>query len=104
MYWGKYRRLGDRFNEHLYSVETEVDCLFGEHFRRKFHSKSDMQVTVPVETYTGEKPLQFHKQRNINHLGTLTPRGMNVKKLFYERRAVNYQPFSTQTIFIHPPF
>ena len=77
-----HRRLGDRFNEHLYSVDTEVDCPVGEHFRRKFHSKSDMRVTVLVETYTGEKQRQFLEQRIINYLGTLRPRGMNAKSSF----------------------
>ena len=84
IYWGNPSSPGGRFNEHLYSIDTEVDCPVGEHFRRKFHSKSDMRVTVLVETYTGEKQRQFLEQRIINYLGTLRPRGMNAKKQFYE--------------------
>ena len=78
-----YRRLGDRFAEHLRSVTKDDDCPVGEHFRRPHHSIQDMQVTVLIQTSSGEKQRQFLEQRIINLLGTFRPRGMNVKKQFY---------------------
>ena len=78
-----YRRLGDRFAEHLRSVTKDDDCPVGEHFRRPHHSIQDMQVTVLIQTSSGEKQRQFLEQRIINLLGTYRPRGMNVKKQFY---------------------
>ena len=74
-----YRRLGDRFVEHIRSVRDGGDCPVGHHFRQPNHSVSDMQVTVLFETGSGEKQRQFLEQRIINFLGTVRPFGMNVK-------------------------
>ena len=38
-----------------------------------------MQVTVLLETCSGEEQTQFLEQRIINFLGTVRPFGMNVK-------------------------
>ena len=78
-----YRILGDRFAEHRRSVRGGGDCPVGQHFSRPDHREQDMQVTVLVQTYSGEKARQFLEQRIINLLGTIRPRGMNVKKQFY---------------------
>ena len=78
-----YRRLGDCFVEHKRSIYNEDDCPVGAHFRRPDHTEQDMQVTVLLQTGSGEKQRQFLEQRIINLLGTLRPRGMNAKKQFY---------------------
>lgn len=75
------RRLGDRFVEHKQSVTNGKDCPVGEHFRQNNHSINDMQVTVLLETCSGEKQRQFLEQRIIHFLGTARPFGMNVKKI-----------------------
>ena len=74
-----YRRLGDRFVEHKQSVNNGKDCPVGEHFRQADHLVEDMQVTVLLETCSGEEQRQFLEQRIINFLGTVRPFGMNVK-------------------------
>ena len=74
-----YRRLGDRFAEHKQSVTNGKDCQVGEHFRLNEHSKKDMQVTVLLQTCSGEKQRQFLEQRIISFLGTARPFGINVK-------------------------
>ncbi len=80
------RRPNDRFVEHKNDVTKEgKDCPVGNHFRQPGHSVEDMQVTVLLETCSGQKQRQFLEQRIISFLGTVRPLGMNVitQEIFY---------------------
>ena len=77
-----YRRLGDRFAEHIRSVRKGEDCPVGRHFRQLDHHISDMHVTALMETSMGEKQRQSLEQRIIKFLGSSHPFGMNVKNTF----------------------
>lgn len=79
-----YRRLGDRFAEHILSAKKNGNCPVGKHFNRPGHKHTDMMVTVLLQTNCGEKKRQFMEQRIMHFLGTLWPRGINVKKQFYQ--------------------
>ena len=78
-----YRILGDRFAEHRRNVKnakkTKSDCPVALHFSQRDHCVNDMLVTVLVAVDCAKDNRQFLEQRIIHHLGTLRPRGINVK-------------------------
>ena len=79
-----YRILGDRFREHIGSVRNSLDCPVGNHFRLPNHRLQDMQVTVVVKVECGLEWRRQLEQRIVYHLGTLRPRGLNVKRAYYD--------------------
>ena len=79
-----YRCLGDRFREHLGSVRNDLDCPVGNHFRLPGHDMKNMKVTVVIKVESGQENRRLLEQRIVYHLGTLRPRGLNVKRAYYQ--------------------
>ena len=77
--WETKRRLADRFTEHLRSIKLNFPGLpVAAHFNSSGHSIFNTKVSVVTSciNYTNRKT---EEERLIYNLGTLEPRGMNVR-------------------------
>ena len=75
------RRLGDRFVEHLRTVnDDKLAYPVAKHFCTSPHcGVSDMCVTVLLSTNGDDATRHKHEQLAIYKLGTLAPAGMNIQ-------------------------
>ena len=74
------RRLGDRFVEHLRSVEQDDGKPVSKHFNGPSHvGVADMEVFVLRFCHGTKTSRQTLASRLIHKLGTISPQGMNTK-------------------------
>ena len=80
MYIGETkRRLADRFTEHLRSIKINFPGLpVAAHFNSSEHSIFNAMVSV-VASCANDTYRKTEEERLICNLGTLEPRGMNVR-------------------------
>ena len=73
------RRLADRFTEHLRSIKLNFPGLpVAAHFNSSGHSIFNAKVSV-VTSCINDTNRKTEEERLIYNLGTLEPRGMNVR-------------------------
>ena len=73
------RRLADRFTEHLRSIKLNFPGLpVASHFNSSGHSIFNARVSV-VTSCINDTHRKTEEERLIYNLGTLEPRGMNVR-------------------------
>ncbi|KAL9976615.1 hypothetical protein ACROYT_G013937 [Oculina patagonica] len=76
------RRLGDRFCEHLRSVERKADLPVAKHFSSPGHTTDDMMVSVVRSGLTNIRERRSAEGRLIFKCRTLQPRGINIDFAF----------------------
>ncbi|KAL9953630.1 hypothetical protein ACROYT_G041077 [Oculina patagonica] len=76
------RRLGDRFCEHLRSVERIADLPVAKHFSSPGHTTDDMMVSVVRSGLTNIRERRSAEGRLIFKCRTLQPRGINIDFAF----------------------
>lgn len=78
------RMMSERFREHLFSIRHAVDKPVAHHFNLPDHNIYDVGVFgVKYASDTYERRRKECKL--INHLGTLSPFGMNLEDITYRR-------------------